>query len=157
MAKAFKELKDGDIVYVVETWPNMDMHSVIECKIRLKFKDFTLPNDIYIRHKYEGYLDSGKKKFWHGYSGQVIRISTIYRKDGHPMPKKEFYDRSETSAVMKEDFIKYTETSHCVYQHDMHIFTDLEEAKEFIVDNKLKDIKNELLKTVKCIKYKPEN
>ena len=55
MSKLFKELVDGDIVYVVEEC-NPDV--VVECKINIKFEDLTSEYDDYIRNRYVGTLNS---------------------------------------------------------------------------------------------------
>ena len=158
MSKIFKDLKDGDTVYVVEGFADGIIDTIIECKIHIKFEDFTIPNDIYIHKKYSGYLDSGITKFKsHSYSGQYFRISTVYRKDNKPIPQKEFNEISETGAMQLDEYTKNVESSHCVYANYYHIFTDLKEAKDFIVDYKLKEIKKNLLKAIKVKKYKEKS
>lgn len=153
MSKLFKELVDGDIVYVVEEC-NPDV--VVECKINIKFEDLTSEYDDYIRNRYVGTLNSGKTKFKiHGYSGQVFRISTLYRKDGKKIPDKEFYNRAETGAIQGEKYMQYINSTHAVFGYNnFHMFTNIEDAKMFIVDYKLEDIKRELMKTIRVKKYK---
>lgn len=153
MSKIFKELVDGDTVYVVE---ECNSNTIVECKINIKFEDLTSDRDEYIRNRYVGTLDSGNVKFKiHGYSGQVFKISTIYRKDGEKIPDKEFYKIAETGAIQKEKYMQYIYSTHAIFGYsNYHIFTNIDDAKEFIVNHKLEDIKKELMKTIKVKKYK---
>ena len=152
MSKLFKELVDGDTVYVVEECrPDI----IVECKIHIKFEDLTSEYDKYIHNRYVGVLYSGKTRFKiHGYSDQVFRITTIYRKDGKEMSNKEFYERGETGVIRKEEYLQYINSTHAIFgYHNFHIFTDINNAKDFIVDYKLEDIKKELKKLIKVKKY----
>ena len=153
MSKLFKELVDGDTVYVVE---ECNPGIVVECKITIKFEDLTSEYDEYIRNRYVGTLDSGNTKFKiHGYSGQVFRISTIYRKDGVKIPNKEFYKIAETGAIQVEKYMQYINSTHAICGYNnYHVFTNIDDAKMFIVDYKLEDIKRELMKTIRVKKYK---
>lgn len=156
MDKLVKDLKTGDLVYVVE------LHSdrIVECKIRINFTTWTYgENKEYSTQKFDGYLDSGKTKFkTHGYSGQVIRVSTVRMTDPNKkIPTKVFNAYSEKpGGIRPEVFDTVLNSNSFKILAGMIVFTSKEDAKNYIIDRKLEDIKKELAKVVKVIKYHSE-
>lgn len=154
MSKLIKELQDGDTVYVIEDnkCKRELLNRIIECKISIEFTEGSDFNG-YKHLAFKGYLDSGTTKFWHGYCGQVIKVSTVCDDKGD-ISIKEFNRMKETGGILPKDYYKILDSTSFYYGYNFRIFTDLNEAKDYILDWKLKDIRADLAKTIGIKKYK---
>lgn len=157
MSKLVKDLQDGDTVYVIEEsqYKKEPPSRIIECKIEIKFIEHSDANG-YKHIAFSGYLDSGTTKFWHGYCGQVIRVSTVCN-DHRNISIKDFNKLSEKpGGVLPQDYYRMLDSTSFFFGSDFHVFTDLNEAKDYILDWKLKNIRADLAKTIGIKKYKPQ-
>lgn len=155
MSKLIKELQDGDTVYVIEEKYQKEPSSrIIECKIRIGFTEW-LDGLGYVHKFINGYLDSGVTKFWHGFSGQVIRLSTVCDTWGN-IDIKQFNKMRVTSGILPNDYHNMINSTSFYFGSQFRVFTDLNEAKDYILDCKLKDIRADLAKSIGIKKYKPQ-
>lgn len=154
MSKLIKELQDGDTVYVIEEtqYQKEPPSRIIECKIRIEFSEY-IDGLGYVHKFIKGYLDSGVTKFWHGFSGQVIRLSTVCDTWGN-IDIKQFNKMRETSGILPNDYHNMIDSTSFYFGNQYRVFTDLNEAKDYILDWKLKDIRADLAKTIGIKKYK---
>ena len=160
MTKLVKDLQTDDTVYVVEVPYGKLSNKIIECKIKIEFdKDERFgENREYVFKAFRGYLDSGNTKFWHGFVGQVIRTSTVcYVDENKELPKKKFNALSETSSVTNDKYKEILNSESFSILGTIIVFTSKEAAQNYIVDFKLKEIKNEMKKSIRIIKYKKKD
>lgn len=154
-----KDLKDGDLVYVVYKDPD----TVVECSIQIGFDDdWTSPLGYYTKH-FHGCVYSGKNKMTKDYFAdfKVFRIGTagiwdedIAEKNG--ITHKNIRDRYPyiPGSIPVDEYNKQLESTRFDVYSDFIVFTNLEDAKEYIVEKKLKSLKNDLLKLIKVKKYR---
>ena len=144
-----KDLKDGDLVYVVYKDPD----TVVECSIQIGY---------YTRH-FHGCVYSGKNKMTKDYFAdfQVFRIGTAgiwqldyAEKNGITYKNIRDYYPCIPGSIPADEYNKQLESTRFDVYSDFIVFTNLEDAKEYIVDKKLKLLKNDLLKLIKVKKYK---
>ena len=154
MKKLVKDLRTGDHVWVVER----DL-SIIECVIHIEWCDDWHSLDGYVSKKFIGTLYTGKNKFHcTGSDFQVFRCGTVDTVDPNTkILDKEFYDRRPCvpGSVFPDEYERWM-NSTMFFNVDIHVFTNEEDARDFVLDCKLKDIRAELAKTIKVKHYKPK-
>lgn len=150
--KLVVELKNNDRIFVVDT----DM-SIIECTIKIDFDEPHHHPEGFISNRFHGIIETGENKFHHNHSDfQVFRIGTAdTEEEKFKISRKDCFAFSPCNpeTVMPDVYHHYLySTSFKVLNYV--VFTNLEDAKDYILDQKLKDIRNELAKTIKIRKYK---
>ena len=154
-----KDLKDGDLVYVVYKDPD----TVVECSILIGFdEDWVSPSGYYTK-RFHGCVYSGKNRMTKDYFAdfQVFRIGTagiwdedIAEKNG--ITYKNIRDRYPyiPGSIPIGEYNKQLESTRFYVYGDFIVFTNLEDAKEYIVEKKVESLKSDLLKLIKVKKYK---
>jgi hypothetical protein len=154
-----KDLKDGDLVYVVYKDPD----TVVECSIQIEFGDDWFSPLGYYTKRFHGCVYSGKNKMTKDYFAdfQVFRIGTagiwdedIAEKNG--ITYKNIRDRYPDipGGIPVDEYNKQLESTRFDVRSNFIVFTNLEDAKEYIVEQKVKLLKSDLLKLIKVKKYK---
>lgn len=155
MKKLVKDLKDGDKVYVV--WKDPD--TVIECVIKIKFDDTWYGPEGYFTDCYRGTVYSGKNKMSKNHYGdfQVFRVGTAGIWDEDCDIKKEdlhkYYPYVPGSRPLEVYYTELNSTHFEVYD-GFEVFTNLDDAKDYIVDRKLEKMREDLKKLIKVKRYK---
>lgn len=154
-----KNLKDGDLVYVVYKDPD----TVVECSIHIEFDDDRISPLGYYTKSFHGCVYSGKNKMTKDYFAdfQVFRIGTASIWDEDIAEKNRITHKNIRNrypyipgSIPVDEYNKQLESTRFDVYSDFIIFTNLEDAKEYIVVKKLKSLKNDLLKLIKVKKYK---
>lgn len=164
MSKLISELKDDDIVYVVEEWPyrgeNGEIENrILEAKIHIKIEEWPPTLDGYIHKSIKGTLNfnPNRTKITDG-TFQVFRISTLIPyTSGKKLTKKEFDKRRETpGGIWHTEFEEYLRSPYFTFMNHFRVFTDKEDAKNYIVDFKLNALRKEFSRGIRVCKYKEE-
>lgn len=155
--KLIKELVDGDKVYVV----NKDPDTIMECEIKIKIGERWLSPEGYFTETFRGVLSSGDKKMSSNHFGstQVFHIGTagIWNEECTIKEKDLWkYWPCSPGGVVLEKYNEMLNSTWFEVYNGFAVFTDLEDAKEYIVEKKLKNIKEDLKKLVKVKKFKKE-
>ena len=162
MSKLISELKDDDIVYVVEEWPyrgeNGEIENrILEAKIHIKIEEWPPTLDGYIHKSIKGTLNfnPNRTKITDG-TFQVFRISTLIPyTSGKKLTKKEFDKRRETpGGIWHTEFEEYLRSPYFTFMNHFRVFTDKEDAKNYIVDFKLNALRKEFSRGIRVCKYK---
>lgn len=155
MKKLVKDLKDGDLVYVVHSDPD----TVTECSIHIHFEDDWYSPEGYFTKHMGGILYSGKNKMKSDSYGdfQVFRLGTASIWDEECKIKREDLWKYYPCAPGGVEFNAYMEmldSGHFEVYRDFQVFTDIDDAKNYIVDKKLEKMKEDLMKLIKVRRYK---
>lgn len=162
MSKLISELKDDDIVYVVEEWhyrgKNGEIENrILEAKIHIKIDEWPPTLDGYIHKHIKGvlYFNPNRTKITNG-DFQVFRISTLIPSTpGKKLTKKEFDKQRESpGGIWYTEFDEYLKSSYFAFMDHFRVFTDKEDAKNYIVDFKLNALRKEFSKGIRVCKYK---
>lgn len=164
MSKLISELKDDDIVYVVEEWPyrgeNGEIENrILEAKIHIKIEEWPPTLDGYIHKSIKGTLNfnPNRTKITDG-TFQVFRISTLIPyTSGKKLTKKEFDKRRETpGGIWHTEFEEYLRSPYFTFMNHFRVFTDKEDAKNYIVNFKLNALRKDFSRGIRVCKYKEE-
>ena len=159
MSKLVKDLKDDDLVYAV--YKNYD--TVIECKIKIKFDpDWKSPCGYFTKHM-QGVIKTSNEYLTKDHYGdfQVFRIGSagIYDEDlakENNITQKNIYQYYPTipGSIPIDEYENQLVSNKFMIYDNFYVFTNVEDAKNFIVDKKLESIRNDLKKNIKIRKYK---
>ena len=155
MKKLVKDLKDGDKVYVV--WKDPD--TVIECVIKIQFDDTRYGPEGYFTECYRGTVYSGKNKMAKNDYGdfQVFRVGTAGIWDADCDIKMEDlhkYYPCVPGGRPLEVYNTEINSTHFEVYGGFEVFTNLDDAKDYIVDRKLEKMRDDLKKLIKVKRYK---
>lgn len=157
-----KDLKDGDLVYVVYKNPD----TIVECSIQIGFDDDWVSSSGYYTKHFHGCVYSGKNKMTKDYFAdfQVFRIGTagiwdedIAEKNGITYKNIRDCYPCIPGSIPVDEYNKQLESTRFDVYSDFIVFTNLEDAKEYIVEKKIKSLKNDLLKLIKVKKNTRKN
>lgn len=140
--KKIKELKQGDIIYVVEEDPRTNKilrKTVTECCLTsFRFWDDWIDSDELIHKKFDGVMEcTNGKKFATRSNFQVIRGSTVDTLDSNTrISKKDFHaNREYPAGIWPEEYETALESTNFLFFNHFHIFTDKKEAREYLKEN----------------------